>query len=63
MSPLFKLVFATVVALVVVAIGINVALVFAGTKGTMAEDLASTCQDTWRSGAAAIFGLIVGKAT
>jgi hypothetical protein len=61
-TPLFKLVFFTVLGLTVLSIGINVLLVLDGTNTAMARDLAKLCAAGWTGGTAAIFGLLGGKA-
>lgn len=60
-TPLFALVLAVVVGIMLIAMGVNVYLVASGASSDMAKDLAATCADTWKSGAAAFFGLIAGK--
>jgi len=60
-TPLFAVVFSFVIFLTVLSIGIQTALVFYGPESDMAKQLAEDCSTGWKTGTAAIFGLIGGK--
>lgn len=62
MTPVFKLVFVSVVGLTLIAMGINVGLVVLGATSDSAMSLADTCSTTWKTGSGAIIGLLGGRA-
>jgi hypothetical protein len=61
-TPLFALIFGTVLLLTLISMGIMVWFVFEAPSSAMAKDVAATCSHTWKTGAGAIFGLLMGKA-
>jgi hypothetical protein len=62
-GPYFKLAFAAVVAITVLALVLNVLLALLGSDTDQVKAAAETCSTTYKMGFGAIVGLIGGKAT
>lgn len=62
-TPRFKLVFATVFAITVLSLLMNLIIVLAGIKGLAADSFAETCSTAFKLGFGAIVGLVGGKVT
>jgi len=62
LSPRFKLIFATVVALTVLALLLNVLLALCGDGSQAVQAAAETCSTTYKMGFGAIVGLLGAKA-
>ena len=61
LSPIFKLIFLTVLGLTLISL---VVALYLASKGSITEyqaDLFTTCSTTWKMGFGAIVGLIGGK--
>lgn len=61
-TPLFRLVFFTVLGLTLLGFVGYMALLLLNPSSAFAEDFAGICRDMIKTGTAAIFGLIGGKA-
>lgn len=62
LSPRFKLIFATVVGLTVLALVLNVVLALCGDGSEQVRAVADTCSTTYKLGFGAIVGLLGAKA-
>ncbi len=62
LTPAFLLVFATVVLLTLVSLGVSVYLALRPDPSEEVKRLIETCSTTWKLGFGAIVGLIGGKA-
>lgn len=61
MTPSFKLIFSTVVALTVLALILNVLLAMFGSDSEQVKASAEACSTTYKMGFGAIVGLIGGR--
>jgi hypothetical protein len=62
-TPRFKLVFATVLAITILCLFLNLVIVLAAPAGASAESFADTCSTAFKLGFGAIVGLVGGKVT
>jgi hypothetical protein len=62
-TPRFKLVFATVLAITVLCLLLNLVIVLAAPSGASAQAFADTCSTAFKLGFGAIVGLVGGKVT
>jgi hypothetical protein len=62
-TPRFKLVFATVLAITILCLLLNLVIVLAAPPGAAAESFVDTCSTAFKLGFGAIVGLVGGKVT
>jgi hypothetical protein len=62
-TPRFKLVFATVLAITILCLLLNLVIVLAAPSGASAASFADTCSTAFKLGFGAIVGLVGGKVT
>ena len=63
LTPIFKLIFITVIALTILSLVVSIYLVTMPNSSDEAKRLVETCSTTYKLGFGAIVGLIGGKAT
>jgi hypothetical protein len=62
-TPRFKLVFTTVLAITILCLVLNLLVVLMAPNGSQAASLADTCSTAFKLGFGAIVGLVGGKVT
>jgi hypothetical protein len=62
-TPRFKLVFTTVLAITILCLILNLLVVLMAPNGSQAASLADTCSTAFKLGFGAIVGLVGGKVT